>query len=213
MPTTHDALVDRIADAATTLDAGAGAVRVAVDGPPWSGLDLAAALPVALLARGRTSYVVDAADFLRPASVRLERGRDDADAFYEDWIDVAALRREVLDPLGPGGSRRILPTLWDAETDRATRADYVAVPAGAVVVVRGWFLLGGGLPFDLTVHVALGPAARRRRAPVRDAARELPAWERYDAEVQPASWADLVVRADDPARPALVDRLARTGRR
>jgi hypothetical protein len=165
-----------------------------------------AGLPAALLARGRTAYVVEARGFLRPSSVRLERGRDDPDAFYEDWLDVAALRREVLEPLDPGGSRRILPSLWDADRDRATRAAYVEVPEDAVVVVSGWFLLGLGLPFELTVHVALSPAARRRRVPAEHAARELPAWDRYDAEAQPGEWADLVVRADDPSRPALIDR-------
>ena len=183
-------------------------VRVALDRPPWSGLDLGAGLPAALVARGRTAYVVDVGSFLRPASVRLERGRDDPDAYYEDWVDLAGLRREVLEPVAPGGSGRILPALWDAERDRATRADYVDVAANGVVVVDGWFLLGAGLPFDLTVHVALTAAARRRRVPAADAARELPAWDRYDAEVRPAEWADLVVRADDPARPALVDRVS-----
>jgi hypothetical protein len=147
-------------------------------------------------------------DFLRPASVRFEQGRDDPDAFFEEWVDWAGLRREVLDPLDPGGSRRILPSLWDAERDRATRAAYVDVPANGVVIVDGWFLLGQWLPFELTVHMALTPAARRRRVPIEDAARELPAWDRYDADIGPASCADLVVRADDPARPALVDRLA-----
>jgi len=172
-----------------------------------AGLDLVSGLPAALLSRGRTTYVVDVRDFLRPASVRLERGRDDPDAYYEDWLDLAALRREVLDPVGEGGMGRILPTLWDAERDRATRSGYVDVPADAVVVVNGWFLLGSGLPFELTVHVALSGAARQRRAVADDAARELPAWSRYDAEVRPSEWADLVIRADDPAHPALVDRL------
>jgi hypothetical protein len=206
VPTTREAVVARVADAVAAEGASAR-VRVAVDGPPWAGLDLVADLPSALVGRDWTAYVVDVRDFLRPASVRLERGRDDPDAFYEDWLDLAALGREVLEPLAPGGSGRILPSLWDAERDRATRSDYVDVPPRGAVVVSGWFLLGAGLPFDLTVHVALSPAARRRRVPAADAARELPAWERYDAEVQPAGWADLVVRADDPARPALIDRL------
>jgi hypothetical protein len=206
VPTTPEGLVARVADAIAAEGASAP-VRVAVDCPPWAGLDLAVDLPSALVARGWTAYVVDVRNFLRPASVRLERGRDDPDAFYEDWLDLAALGREVLEPLGPGGSARILPSLWDAERDRATRADYVEVPPRGAVVVSGWFLLGGGLPFDLTVHVALSPAARRRRVPAADAARELPAWERYDAEVRPAEWADLVIRADDPLRPALIDRL------
>lgn len=150
---------------------------------------------------------VDVRDFLRAASLRFERGRDDPDAFYEDWVDLAGLRREVLDPLGPGGSRSWLPTLWDAERDRASRAGYRTASADAVVVVRGWFLLGAGLPFDVTIHLALSPAARRRRVPAESAARELPAWDRYDADVAPGDVADVVVRCDDPRRPAVIDRL------
>ena len=46
-----------------------------------------------------------AADFLRPASLRLEFGRTNPDAFYDGWVDEAGLRREVLDPAGPGGTR------------------------------------------------------------------------------------------------------------
>jgi hypothetical protein len=203
VPMSPDAVVERIAAAAAALPA-AGPVRVAIDGPPWSGLDLVSDLPAALLARGRTAYVVDVRDFLRPASVRLERGRDDPDAFYEDWADLVSLRREVLEPAEAGGSRRILPTLWDAGRDRATRAGYVDLSPGGVVVVNGWFLLGGRLPFELTVHVALSPAARRRRVPPADAARELPAWDRYDVEVRPVEAADIVVRADDPRHPAVV---------
>jgi hypothetical protein len=208
VPTSREALVDRIAEAVDhVLTRRSTPARVALDAPPWAGLDLAADLPSALLTRGRTAYVVAGRDFLRPASVRLERGRDDPDAFYEDWLDVAALRREVLEPVEAGGSGRILPTLWDAERDRATRAAYVDLPRNAVVLVSGWFLLGWGLPFELTVHVALTPRARRRRVPAVDALRELPAWDRYDAEVRPVDVADLVIRADDPAHPALIDRL------
>lgn len=151
--------------------------------------------------------VVEVADFLRPASLRWERGRDDADAFYEDWADWNGLRREVLDPLGPGGSRNWLPTLWDAARDRATRAGYRHAREDATLLVRGWFLLGRGLPLDVTVHLALSPAARRRRVPAGAEARELPAWDRYDREVRPAAIADVVVRCDDPHHPAVVDRL------
>jgi len=205
--------VGRIAESVPRVSVAGSVARLAVDAAPWAGVDLVSDLPAALLSLGRTAYVVDVRDFQRPASVRLERGRDDPDAFYEDWLDVAALRREVLEPVGAGGPGRILPTLWDAGRDRATRAGYVDVPPDAVVVVSGWFLLGLGLPFELTVHVALGAAARRRRVPGDDAMRELPAWDRYDAEVRPADRADLVVRADDPAHPALIDRLRERGRR
>jgi hypothetical protein len=183
-------------------------VRVAIDGPPWSGLDLAASTVDALGAWSRPSIVIRVADYLRPASLRLEQGRDDPDAFYDEWIDVAGLGREVLEPSGPDGSRLVLPSLWDAARDRASRADYRELPAYGVVIVDGWFLLGAGLSFDLTVHVALSAAARARRVPSDDAARELPAYDRYDAQVRPAERAHVVVRADDPRRPAVVDRAA-----
>ena len=160
----------------------------------------------ALARWSRPALVVSAADFLRPASVRLEQGRDDPDAFHDDWIDFAALDREVLAPSGPGGTRRVLPTLWDAERDRATRAGYVDVPDSGVVIVTGWLLLGRGLPFDVTVHVAVSAAARRRRVPAADADRELPAFARYDEQTRPDELADVVVRADDPRRPAVIER-------
>lgn len=187
-------------------------VRVAVDGPPWSGLELATLVADALTSWSRTAIVVRVADYLRPASLRFERGRDDPQAFYEDWIDRAALRREVLDPCGSGGSRQVLPALWDAARDRSSRASYQPVPDDCVVIVDGWFLLGDGLPFDLTVHVALSPAARSRRVPSADAARELPAYEWYDERVAPFDHADIVVRADDPRRPAVIDRAGRGSR-
>jgi hypothetical protein len=60
-----------------------------------------------------------------------------------------------------------------------------------------------GLPFDVVVHLRMSRAARARRTPV-DQAWELPAYDRYDDEVDPVSLADAVVLADHPDRPALV---------
>ena len=157
----------------------------------------------ALAVQGRESVVVEAADFLRPASLRFEHGRHDAQAFTEDWIDLEGLRRELLDPLGPGGSREYLPSLWDAERDRATRAGYRTATDRTVVLLRGWLLLGRGLPAELTVHLALSAAARRRRVPPAVADRELPAFDRYDADVRPMEAADVVVRCDDPRHLAV----------
>jgi hypothetical protein len=204
-PASAEAIAALVATRALGLDLG-HPVRLAVDGPPWAGLDLADQIAAELTAASRQVLLVRVAEFLRPASLRLERGRDDPDAYYEDWIDLAALRREVLDPAGTEGALRVLPSLWDPGTDRATRADYVALRADAVVIVDGWFLLGAGLGFDLVAHVALSPAARQRRAPEAERARALPAFDRYDAEVRPAELADIVVRADDPRHPAVTER-------
>ena len=185
----------------------AGSVRVVVDGhPATSPSAVADALVEPLRVAGRPVLRVGSGWFLRPASVRLERGRHDPDAYYSERLDVAALRREVLDPLGPDGTGRYLPTLWDPATDRATRAGYAVAPPGAVLVLDGTLLLGLGLPVDLSVHLRLSAAARERRtAPAESWT--LPAYARYEREVDPEAVADVVVRMDDPRHPALRSRL------
>jgi hypothetical protein len=202
-PVSFDLLVSELADQVAARGP-AGRVRVAVDGAPAAGPDrLADALVDPLRVRGRPAVRVRTEDFLRPASVRLEFGRTNPDAFYTGWLDEAALRREVLDPAGPGGSGRVVTTLWNARTDRATREPYTDLPENAVVLVSGPLLLGAGLPFDVTVHLSLSAAALTRRTDP-DSQWTLPAYARYGDEVDPASFADVVVRLDDPRRPALV---------
>lgn len=178
----------------------AGRLRVAVDGAtaadPGRFADaLAGALPVL----GRPTARVSAGSFWRPASVRLEHGRHDAQSYRELWLDDGALRREVLDPFASTG--RYLPALWDAQRDRAVRVAYEDTAEATVLLLSGQLLLDRGLPFDLTVHIRLSPGALRRRTP-EPLSWTLPAYDGYRG----ADVADVVVRWDDPARPALVVR-------
>ena len=185
-------------------EAGAAALRVAVDGPePARPTALAEDVAARLPALGRPAVVVPADGFYRPASLRLEHGRTDPDARYTDWLDVGAVAREVLDPVGPGGSGSYLPVLWDLERDRAARARRRPMPPDGVLLVPGSLLQGVGLAFDVVVHLRVAPAARSRLTPP-ERAWELPAFDRYDEEVDPAALADAVVLADHPDRPALV---------
>jgi hypothetical protein len=201
-PVTLDLLAGEVADRITARPAG-GWTRVAVDGaPPSRPGAFADELAERLRLRGRPVLRVSAGDFLRPASLRFERGREDPDARYDDWLDAGALTREVLAPLGPDGSGRVLPSLWDASHDRATRAPYDELPPGGVLVLDGELLLGRGLAFEHTVHLWLSAPALARRF---DEAWALPAFERYDAEVRPLHTADTGVRVDDPGHPALLD--------
>ncbi|MGY5882805.1 uridine kinase [Modestobacter lacusdianchii] len=183
---------------------------MAVDGPELPGapgatgpLTVARALAERLPALSRPAVVVPAEGFYRPASLRLEHGRTDPDARYTDWLDAGALAREVLDRCGPRGTGEYLPALWDLERDRAARLPHRPAPAGGVLLVPGSLLQGLGLAFDVVVHLRVSPAARRRRVPA-DRAWELPAFDRYDDEVDPTALADAVVLADHADRPALV---------
>lgn len=180
-------------------------VRVALDGASAAdpGL-LAEALVDPLRVRGLPAVHVPAEGFLRPASVRLEYGRTNPDAFYTGWLDEPGLRREVLDPSASGGSGRILTSLWNAQTDRASRTPYRQLPPRAVVLVSGPLLLGAGLPFDVAVHLRLSAAALARRTPA-ELAWTLPAYARYADEVQPDAQADVVLLVDDPRHPAVLE--------
>ncbi len=176
-------------------------IAVAIDGADGATntTELADALVDPLRIRGHAALRISTGDFLRPASLRFEHGKQDPDSRYTDWLDLGALRREVLDPLADDGSGLVLPSLWDPVRDRATRAERVELPEGGVALVEGEFLFGAGLAFDLGVHLWLSPAALERRV---TEAWALPAYERYELEVDPVSLADVVVRVDDPNHPA-----------
>ncbi len=199
-------LVEQLADQIADFPRDAW-VRAAIDGsPPAEPGRLAEDLIDPLRLRGRAALRVSAGDYLRPASLRLEFGRTDPDVFYDEWLDTKALMREVFGPLEPdGGDGRVLPALWDAERDRASRAEYTTLPPGGVLLLDGALLLGRGLPFDFAVHLWLSPAALARKTSPQ-VAWTLPAYERYDEEADPRHAADVVVRVDDPRHPALVNR-------
>lgn len=203
-PVSPERLISELAERIAGTRSGSW-LRVAIDGAPAAQPDeWADALVEPLRVRGRPVVRVRTTDYLRPASLRLEFGRESPDAFYEDWLDAAGLAREALDPLAPAGTGRVRPQRWDAATDRASRTGFVDLPRGGVLLLSGELLLGRGLDLDLTVHCAVSAAALERRTPARWRW-TLPAYERYAAEVDPAGIADVVVRLDDLRHPALVD--------
>jgi hypothetical protein len=202
-------LADRAVRLADPSADGAGhrCARIAVDGAvPADTALVADAVAQRVEAAGRPVARVSWADFLRPRSVRLEHGSADPDAGYERWVDHLALRREVLDPLGPGGTLSWLATFWDDQTDRATRAPARQATPGTVAVVDGPFLLRWETAdaFDVSVHLVVSEAALARRLAAQDLVRVSGAWSRYTDETSPASRADVVARFDRPSHPALV---------
>ena len=202
-PTSPQGLAGLVAD----LALGTPGLRVGVDGPVADDAHtLADGVADELARRAVPVARVCADDFLRARSLRLEHGPADPDAFAEGWYDLAALRREVLDPMEPGADVRTwLPRLRDAATDRPYRqARRDAVPA-TVVVLDGRFLARWEIAdaVDVRVHLDVSPAARERRVPASERARVLPAWSAYLDRFDPAATAALVVRHDRPSHPAV----------
>lgn len=202
-PISPDALAGLLADRASA----APGLRLAVDGPVAGDAHaLADAVATELGRRALPVARVCADDFLRARSLRLEHGTDDPDAFGTGWYDLAALRREVLDPMAPGlDVRTWLPRLRDPAADRPYREPRRDAAAATVVVLDGRFLARWEIAdaVDVRVHLEVTPAARARRVPADEQARVLPAWAEYLADYDPAASAAVVVRHDRPARPAV----------
>lgn len=199
-PRVAASLAKRIA--AMPLAEDAAFLRVGIDAPDAAEPgEIAAAIAAELRPLGRPAVVIPTRGFLRSASIRFEYGKRDADAYLDLWTDDGALFREVFDPLLKGGSGRVLPDLLDPVTNRATRSPHIELAPRTVVIVHGPTLLKYWFPFDLSVLIQLSDAAFLRRTP-EDEHWKLDAFRRYREEHAPHDTASVVIRADDPLRPA-----------
>jgi uridine kinase len=195
-------------------------VRVAIDGPDAAGkTTLADDLAEAVRASGRPALRVSIDDFHRPRHERYRRGPLSPEGYVRDCFDFPALRRLVLDPLGPGGNGRFRPALRDLRTEETHRGPVQVAPPGAVLLVDGVFLLSAGLAgcWEASVYLDVSPAETLRRAVARDVElfgsagvvqerylrRYLPGQQLYRDAVDPARIADVVVGYDDPEAPVV----------
>lgn len=195
-------------------------IRVAVDGRDAVGkTTLADELAERLRLAGCEVIRASIDGFHRPRTERYRQGELSPRGYYEESFDHGALRRELLDPLGPGGSRLVRTAVYDHVTDAPRPTGRRAVAANAVLVLDGVFLLRPELDghWDVRILVAAADEVIVSRARARDAelfgspehveerylARYLPAHRIYEEEARPADRADFVVANDDPAAPTL----------
>lgn len=165
----RQALLDEVASR-VPVSAGDDCVRVAVDGVDGAGkTTFADQLAQRLRAHGREVVRVSADGFHHVRSVRHRRGRTCPEGFWLDSFDYASLRQRVLDPLGPGGSRRYQPASHDLATDRPVDPPHQCAGPGAVLLLDGLFLHRDELAgeWDLSVflrvpfHVSVARMADR----------------------------------------------------
>jgi uridine kinase len=195
-------------------------VRVAVDGPDAAGkTTLADELACALRAVGRPVLRVGVDDFHHPRRLRHRRGPLSPEGYLHDCFDHEALRRLVLDPLGPAGDGRYVRALMDYESEARRHGPAEPAPPGAVLLVDGVFLLTDALrsSWEVSIYVDVTPEESLRRALVRDVRifgtpevvrerytrRYLPGQRLYRAAARPAETADVVVDNGDPSAPVI----------
>lgn len=130
------ALAVRIGEAA-----GSGILRVGIDGVDGAGkTTLAERLGQVLEGSGNKVIHCSIDGFHNPRAVRYARGRDSAEGFYRDSFDVAAFKRELLDPLSPRGSGRFRRAVFDHRTDQPVVSTYETAGRSAILLVDGIFL-------------------------------------------------------------------------
>ena len=208
-----DDLADRVQQRAPHRTGGG---VVGFDGPGECGV-AALADDVAERLRGRGLPVVRASTswWWRPAALRLELGREDIEMLLTGWVDADALRRELVDPV-TAGEGSFITRLRDSATDRSVRQQPADVPAGALLLLDGPFLLAAELPLDLVVGFRLG-----RGTLLRSLSPQQQWWTRafetYDDRYQPIESADVLLAYDHPSAPAVAglaeSRPARSGKR
>ena len=185
-------------------------IRVAVDGRTASGKTTFADEVAAIVQQqGRPVIRASVDGFHRPRVERYRQGRLSPDGYYEDGRDLGAMRRLLLDPLGPGGNRLYVTASFDLERDLPLEGSPRRAPENSVLVVDGTFLqrpeLSGS--WDFIIFLKVSKKEAHRRGVLRDelalggreAALELyarrygPAFDRYDAECDPVGRADAVI--------------------
>jgi uridine kinase len=220
----RDAVLERLADLIVAVRRP-HPVRVAIDGRSGAGKStLADELVAPIERRGRTTIRAEVDDFYRLAVDRTNRARLTAEAFY-DAYDYAALRTLLLDPLGPGGSRRYRRRWHDGWHEGVAAEPERLAPDDAVLLLDGVFLLRPELAdcWDVRIFVGVDAEQGLARGVERDLALEapearaagreqrvrvwreryLPADELYLRKVDPAARADAVVDNRDPEVPRL----------
>jgi uridine kinase len=114
---------------------------VVVDGVDGSGKPVFAGQLAGVL-REQARPVVRASvdDFHHPRVQRYRRGRSSPSGFWLDSFDYDRMRHDLLDPLGPAGSRRYRTAVHDLDTDQHLDLPWVVGPPGVVPVLDGLFL-------------------------------------------------------------------------
>jgi uridine kinase len=210
------AVLEHVADRIPTRSDGR-CVRVAVDGPDGSGkTTFADHLADVVRASGRTVVRISLDDFHHVRAVRYRRGRASPDGFWRDSYNYVRFGADVLEPFGPGGSRRYRIAAHDLATDAVLDPAPRTAEPGTVLVVDGLFLHRDELfaAWDRSVFLDVPFAVTAQRMAVRDGTHPDPghasmrryteAQRLYYAACAPQRRAGILIDNRDVTRPVVV---------
>ncbi|KAJ3158679.1 hypothetical protein HDU86_002644 [Geranomyces michiganensis] len=153
-------LAARILDKIATSNERNTTFRIAIDGVDGAGKthfrdELAIAINSISPATPLILASVDG--FHNPRVTRYKHGRSSPVGFFENSYNYPALRRELLDPLGPHGSGLYRTAVFAVDTDEAIASLAVQAPRGAILLLDGLFLhrdeLQGAFDYSIFLEV------------------------------------------------------------
>lgn len=212
-------LLDVLHEVAAMLPVSADGdcVRVAVDGVDGAGKTVFADKLAHVLASAGTPVIrISADDFHQVRAVRYHRGPSSPEGFWLDSYNYERLRADVLDPLGPRGSRRYRSAAHDLTTDLVLDPPFQDAPRGAVLLLDGLFLHRDELSavWDFSVFLDVPFAVTAERMAVRDGTspdpgdpsmrRYVEAQRIYFATCAPADRATVVIDNSSFDHPRIV---------
>lgn len=147
-------------------------IRVAIDGRTASGkTTIADELAHELNRIGRATIRTSIDGFHRPKCDRYARGRYSPEGYYFDARDLDAIRRLLLEPLGPGGTLTYRTASFDLETDLPIIAPTHRAGQRDILIVDGTFLQRAELQdaWEVVVFVDVDEETAAERGASRDA--------------------------------------------
>ncbi|WP_202802802.1 uridine kinase [Bradyrhizobium sp. YR681] len=190
---------------------------MAIDGVDGAGkTTFADELGAVLATMGRPVIRASVDGFHNSKAVRYQRGRHSPEGFFEDSYNYSALRKYLLDPLSPGGSRRYRRTFFDHETNAIVPADDLEALPSSVLLIDGIFLHRPELLayWDASVFLRTSFAVSVARCAARDGSSPDPAapsnrryvegQRLYLRMCQPEAKATIVVDYNDLSAPSIV---------
>jgi uridine kinase len=193
--------------------------RVGIDGVDGAGKTVFADELASVLAPSRRPVIrASVDDFHNPRAVRYARGRASPQGFYLDSYDYAALRRCLLDPLAPDGSRAYRTAAFDHLRDNPVAGETHLAAPNAILVLDGIFLhrpeLRGcwdlsvflSVPFEVSIPrgATRGPGFGSDDPAAESNRRYVEGQGLYLAEARPSEQADIVIDNADLAAPKIV---------
>jgi uridine kinase len=175
----------------------------------------------ALRKLGRPTLRASLDDFKHPWPHAREHGYDrlTGEGYYRNAFDFASARNLLLRPAGPDGSGQVVLCAHDPLTGAEHRDQVIAAPPGSVLIVDGMFAFRPQYNdcWEFRILLAVDPEQALRRGVSRDAESEgadeaarvhrdryQTATHLYEAEVEPAGLADLIIDNNDIQQPRIL---------